>query len=238
MRDLRYLKDKEKFLEYAYLALSDHFASHNDFINYFNMMKTDERKNLFLKTASFYLFLVKRGDWIIDIPNSKTKVLDYLTNTYKFMTIFSLIESLSEKNNIDFHEYLIREKSQVEFPINKKELNEHYRKYKDEFGSIRSCIAFFRALSPDRQHDLISKMKVRGDKPAERSIGDLAKDLYEMRSKFVHEAKLVLPISKGTFVSRLGNKLVVCNLSIEDVMRFFEEGLLGYFRETLQEHKN
>lgn len=218
-------------MEYAYLALSDHFASHDDFINYFNKIETDELKNRFLKTASFYLFLVKRGDWIIDIPNSETKVLDYLTITYKFMAIFSLIESLSEKKNIDFHEYLVRNKSQVKFPINKKELDEHYKKYKDEFGSTRSCIAFFTALSPDRQHDLISKMKVRGNKAAERSIGDLAKDLYQMRSNFVHEVKLVLPICKGTFVSRLGNKLIVCNLSIEDVMRFFEEGLLIYFRK-------
>lgn len=235
MKDIRYLKDKDKFLKYAYLALADHFPLYDDFINYFNTIKTDEQKNLFLKTASFYLFLVKKGDWYVDIPDS-TKVIDYLTNTYKYVSIFSLIESLSEIEHKDFYEYLGEETSQVKFPINNSGLNDYYKKYKDDFGSIKRCISFFKALSQDMQNDLISKLKVRnGTKP---TIEKFAKYLYELRSKFVHEAKLVLQMSGGTTVSRWGKKLVVCDLSIKDAMMFFEEGLLSYFREPLQEHKN
>lgn len=64
MKGLRYLEAKDKFLRYAYLALGDHFSSHDDFVNYFNTIKTDERKNHFLRTASFYLFLNQTtGDW-------------------------------------------------------------------------------------------------------------------------------------------------------------------------------
>ena len=95
VKDLRFLQDKT-FLDRAYHALRSHFSSREAFESYFNAIETDDRKNLFLKTASFYLFLVKGGDWVLDFPKSD-KVIDYLTDTYKYISIFSLIESLSEK---------------------------------------------------------------------------------------------------------------------------------------------
>lgn len=229
-KDLRYLAAKDKFIGYAFSALGNHFSSCNDFLNYFNAIKTDDRKSLFLRTASFYLFLVKRGDWAVDIPGPDRRVIDYLTNTYKYLAIFSLIESLSEEKFIDFYEFLVRRRSRVQFPIaEKSNLEKLYRKYKDEFGAIKRCISFFRALSPDRQRDLISRLEVRGTKA---TIENLAKYLYELRSKFVHDAELVLGISEGTSISRRDNKLVVCRLSIRDIMIFFEEGLIEYFREA------
>jgi len=228
-KDLRYLDAKNKFIGYAFLALGDHFSSRDDFLNYFDAIKTDDRKNLFLRTASLYLFLVKRGDWAVDIPDSD-RVIDYLTNTYKYLAIFSLIESLSEKKFIDFYEFLMRRKSQVQFPIAEKHyLEKLYRKYKDEFGAIKRCISFFKALSPERQRDLISRLEVRGTKA---TIESLAKYLYELRSKFVHDTELVLHMSEGTSVSLRGNELVVCRLSINDIMIFFEEGLIKCFQET------
>jgi len=69
MKDLRFLEAKDTFLERSYLALNNHFSSRDAFDKYFNAIKEDERKNLFLRTASFYLFLVKRGDWLIDVPD-------------------------------------------------------------------------------------------------------------------------------------------------------------------------
>lgn len=229
MKDLRYVQARDTFLEYAHLALGDHFSSRDALVSYFNSIKTDKRKNLFLRTVSFYLFLVKRGDWVVNVPGSD-KAVDYLTNTYKYMAIFSLIESLSEENFIDFYQFLTRRKSQVKFPITDNgSLDEQYRKYKEEFGSIKRCISFFKALSPQRQHDLISKLKV-GDTGS--TIEDLAKYLYEMRSKFVHEAELVLHMSAGTSIGRKGDKVVVCDLSITDAMQFFEEGLIIYFRDA------
>ena len=89
MNDLRYLETKTntRFLEYAYVALREHFSSHDGFLNYFNAIQTDEMENLFLRTAAFYLFLVKRGDWVVDVSGSD-KVIDYLTNTYKYIAIF------------------------------------------------------------------------------------------------------------------------------------------------------
>lgn len=228
IKDLRYLEAKEKFLEYAFIALGDNFHSLDDFVRYFDSIQGDGRKSLFLRTASFYLFLVKRGDWLVDIPGSDQKV-EYLTNTYKYISIFSLIESLLDEDYIDFYQYLMRTKSNIEFPIPDKDaLTKLYQIYKSEFGAIGQCVSFFQALSPERQKDLIAKLEVRG---TEASLESLAKYLYELRSKFVHEGELVHHMTDGTSVSFKGQRVVVCKLSIKDALAFFEEGLIAYFRE-------
>jgi hypothetical protein len=229
MKDLRFLDAKDTFLERAYLALKNQFPSRGAFDAYFNSIKNDEQKNLFLKTVSVYLFLVKCGDWVVNAPNSD-KVIDYFTNTYKYVAIFSLIESLSEEQFIDFYQFLTRLKSRVEFPIvDRATLDQHYEKYKQEFGSIRRCISFFKALSPERQRELLSRFEVKGSEP---TIENLAKYLYEMRSKFVHEARLVLHMADGMSIGMQGGKIIICSLSIKDAMQFFEEGLIEHFRGT------
>jgi hypothetical protein len=227
--DLRYLDAADKFRKYAYLALEAHFPTRNDFDRYFTAIRSPERQNLFLKTASFYLFLVKSGDWVVNVPGSND-VIDYLTNTYKYITIFSLIESLSEERFIEFHDFLIRRRSNVGFPICCKEtLDKHYRNYKEEFGSIQRCIRFFLALSATRQDELVSKLEIKG---TDASIENFAKYLYQLRSKYVHGAELIVNITGHKVIGRHGDKIVVCRLSISDMLAFFEEGLKVYFQEV------
>ena len=181
---------------------------------------------MFLKTASFYLFLVKEGDWFVDISGSDKRV-DYLTDTYKYIAIFSLIESLQDKEFMDFYSFLVRRKTNVNFPINdKKALEQWYRKYKSEFGSIHQSVQFFKALSAQRKADLIKNLEVKYTKP---TIENLSKYLYNLRSKFVHEAELVVNMSGRTTISRYGKKFVICKLSLNKLMEFFEEGLITYF---------
>jgi hypothetical protein len=226
-KDLRYLRDKNKFLEFSYIALKEQFRSKNEFISFFNSIEGAEQQNLFLKTASFYLFLVKQGDWIVDINRSIPKV-GYLTDTYKYIGLFSLIESLQTEKFIDFYSYLIRRKSKVQFPINdKNKLENWYKKYKEEFGSITQAVSFFKGLSKKRQGYLTETLEVGDAKP---SIENLSKYLYELRSKFVHEAELILNMSESTTIGSNGKKIVVCKISIKDLMTFFEEGLVNYFK--------
>jgi hypothetical protein len=90
--DLRYLRSKDKFLEYTHQALQDHFATKDEIIDFFEAIETDEEKNLFLKTASFYLFLVKRGDWAVNVPGSR-KTIDYLTDTYKYIEVDPIVKT-------------------------------------------------------------------------------------------------------------------------------------------------
>ena len=226
MKHLHYLENRAAYLKYAYLAVGERFTSRDSFDSYFDAIKTDEMKNLFLRTASFYLFLVKRGDWVVNVPGSNN-VIDYLTDSYKFVTLFSLIESLkSEEEFIDFFEFLVRKKSRIQFPMDKMELGAHYSRYKEEFGSIRRCISFFKELPSQKQSELTSMLKVNG---ADSTIENLAKSLYDMRSRFVHKAELVLHMDEGMSIGRQRGKLMVCNLSIKDFMRCFEEGLLAHF---------
>lgn len=227
-RDLRYLEAKDRFLEYAFLALGSHFPSKEAFLGYFESIQGDDNKSLFLRSASFYLFMVKCGDWIVEVPGSDAKV-EYLTNTYKYIAIFSLIESLLAEDHIDFYQYLLRKKSKVKFPINDPDvLTELYRTYKAEFGAVGQCVSFFRSLSPERQKDLIRRLEVQG---TQASLENLAKFMYELRSKFVHEGELVHHMSDGASVSFKGQKAIVCSLSIKDAQIFFEEGLLAHFKK-------
>ncbi len=224
---LIFLNSKKKFLEFSYTALRDQFSSMDEFISFFNSIEGDEQKDFFLKTASFYLFLVKQGDWIVDIAGSDP-IVDYLTGTYKYIAIFSLIESLQQNNFIDFYTYLLRRRSNVEFPIkDKKALGSWHRKYKKEFGSTQQTIGFFNLLNKESREALIQKLEIKNTK---QTIENLSKYLYELRSKFVHEVKLILNMSTGTAIGKTGKKVVVCKLSIEDLMNFFEEGLIRHFK--------
>jgi len=222
------LHAKEKFLDFSYLALQDQFSSRDEFISFFEALKNDDQRNLFLKTASFYLFLVKKGDWLVDMPGFNEKV-DYLTDTYKYIAIFSLIESLQRNESIDFYSFLVRRKSNVTFPIeDKKQLNQWYRKYKQEFGSIQQAIKFFKSLSSQKKADLIKNLEVKDTKP---SIENLSKYLYNLRSKFVHEAELIVNMSGRTTISRHGQKFVICKISLRKLMEIFEEGLILFFTQ-------
>jgi hypothetical protein len=83
--------------------------------------------------------------------------------------------------------------------------------------------------SVEKQTDLVSKLEVSGTQP---SIESFAKYLYDLRSRFVHNAELILDMSDGTSVGHRGGKMVICRLSIRDMMSFFEEGLIVHFRES------
>jgi hypothetical protein len=227
LKDHRYLAAKDKFLKYSFQALQDHFSTKDEFISFFENIENDDQKNLFLKTASFYLFLVKKGNWQVDIAGSD-KTIGYLTDTYQYIAIFSLIESLREKEFIDFYSFLMRRKANVSFPIkDKQELDQWYRKYKQEYGSIQQSVQFFKSLIPQKKAYLIKNLEIRNVKP---TIENLSKYLYDVRSRFVHEAQLI-NMSGNTTISKYGEKTVICRLSLKKLMEFFEEGLINYFEK-------
>ena len=223
-------------MEHSYEALKDNFKSKDDFISFFEAIESNNKKNLFLKTTSFYLFLAKNGDWFVDVENSDERI-DYFTDTYKYIAIFSLIESLGDKEFLDFYQYLVRRKTKVNFPIqDKNKLEEWYRQYKLEYGSINSSVKFFKSLSEQSQNELVKNLEVKNN--TEASIDNLSKYLYYLRSKFVHEAELIVNMSGRTTISRYNNKFVVCKLSLSELMKYFEEGLITYFTPQEYEQTN
>lgn len=161
----------------------------------------------YLRTASFYLFLVKNGDWHVDVPGSG-RTIDYLTDTYKYIAIFSLIESLQEKEIIDFYSFLVRRKSNISFLIiNKQELHQCDRKYKQEYGSIQQSVQFFRSLTSQNKADPVKNLEVKN---MSLTIENFSKYLYHVRSKFIHEAQLVVDMAGRITLSRYGNRVVIC----------------------------
>ena len=226
--DGRYVADETTFKRYAYTALGAHFADRAAFDDFYASLESPGMKDEFLRVTAFYLFLVKRGDWHVAVDGS-APVVDYLTNSFKLSALFALIESLSDTENQDLYRWLLSRDPTMTFPIaDAAALSRLNDTYKDTYGAIRRCVAFFSRLKPERQQALCAAIRV-DDKPL-ASVKKVAEFLYELRSKFVHEARLVLSLGGSTALSAKGQKVVETNLSVETLLDVFEEGVLAYFR--------
>jgi len=222
MEDLRYLEDKDKFLEYTFDVLKNHFKTRDEFIRYFDSIENDIDKNKFLKISSFYRFLVRKGRFVTDIG-----VVDYLDTTYKYVAIFSLIDALYDKDDYkEFYEWLRMNSSDI-LPIDDiSKLDKLYTDYKEIYGSVRNATKFFTMLDDDSKSIIIKKIKVKRE---EKPLEYLAKLLYHIRSEFVHKARLIAEIKEGTVMSTRMGKMTMFSISLEDLMLIFERGLVIYF---------
>lgn len=211
---------------------------------FYQSLKTEEVKDDFLRVAIFYLFLVKQGDWHTTVPGAD-KIVEYQTNSFKVVALFSLIESLTELTYKDFYKWLSEQPNDNIFPIeNAFKLQNLYDQYKGSFGSIRQCVEFFNRLPHKQKNTLCNSVEFRriGDdsKPhnyfdkKEQSIEKIVKYLYDLRSKFVHNTKFVLSISNMTVVSKDKNKLIITNLPLPVLLEAFEEGVIAHFKSKTQ----
>lgn len=225
---LRNLYRENIFKPHAQTVFASHLGGETEFETFYSGLK-DKEKDLFLGVASKYVFLVKHGDWHVDLENCNP-VIDYLTNSFKLVSLFSLIESLSSEKHEDFYDWLRKQEGDM-FPIpDKPKLKSLYEKYKKTYGSIRRCVKFFERLPPTRQAELRSGFKVKGTPVSE--IKAVAEFLYNLRSKFVHEGEFVLDIASIPVMSRHKNAETLTDISIPTLLRMFEEGVLAYFRRA------
>ena len=224
MLQFRYLPRKEKLFGYCYLAVSDWFESARALQSWYDGLPSDERREKFLKIAPHYLALVKKGDWHVDIPDANV-IIDYLTDTLKFVAIIALIEALSDETHIDFYAYLMRRTTKDEFPLTRDQITEKYESYNEEYSANRRCISFFRRLPAQRQQELAGLLQLTDP---DVSIETFVKFLYQVRSDFVHNAAYAHEISKFQTLSRFKGKPVISGVSIADAMKFFEEGLIAW----------
>jgi hypothetical protein len=231
--DGRYLAAEPAFKEYAYTALVSRFPDRKGFEHFYDALTDSSVKDEFLRVTSFYLFLVKRGEWHVTVEGSAS-VVNYLSNSFKVSVLFALIESLSDQRYQDFYEWLRARDVPTTFPIpDASALAKLNEEYKASFGSIRRCVAFFSRLPPERQQALCKAVSI--DEEPLASVEKVAKFLYDLRSKFVHEAQLVLQLGDlltfSTF-SMKGQRIVESQLSIGTLFDTFEEGILAYFNEV------
>ena len=225
--DGRYVADEVTFKRYAYTALESRFPNQAAFDNFYASLGDPVIRDEFLRVTSFYLFLVKRGEWHVSVEGS-APVVDYLSTSFKVVALFALIESLSNEQHQDLYGWLRSKDAKMTFPIpDAAALSKLNEEYKAAYGAIRRCVAFFKRLPSERQQALCSAITVNGKPLA--SIKKIAEFLYDLRSKFVHEGRLVLSLVGYTALSMKRDKVVQIDLSLETLLEAFEEGVLAYF---------
>lgn len=101
--------------------------------------------------------------------------------------------------------------------------------YKLSYGSIRRCVSFFDRL-PSKQKTRLCESIQPGGTPV-ANIKKLAQYLYQLRSKFVHEAQFVLEISETPMFLFDKKKVIHSTLTVPILLEAFEEGVLAYFND-------
>jgi hypothetical protein len=223
--DSRYIQNELKFLQYSKEAVGHCFVSPSDFERFYSLISNNEAKNEFLRVASFYLFLVKKGDWV----TGQDTVTDYLTNSYKLVGLFSLIESLAEREHQEFFRWLCSSsKTNNIFPIDSKSgLEALFDNYNRAHGKTNFCVNFFEKLPEEQQAELMRGIQVRG-----RSVSTTkraVKTLYGLRSRFVHEGNLLVQLSDSPALTTIKKKSYLFGISISKVTELFEHALLLHF---------
>ena len=227
MPDLRYFKEENRFLEEAWDIYRDYFFSRTGFLAQYKQIPTNERKNLFLMIASGYKLLVRNGEYHL-VENQRYLYLAYLDQTYKFISIMSLIETMfADEVYVDFYQWLtMKKRKRMVFPIqDAQKLDALYREYKVHFGA-RKAVKFFSGLDEGAQNYLAARIKIDNrSRPAEV----LAQKLYIIRSEFVHQARLVLELGDGLMFSKREGSVLYSMLSLKDLQLLFEHGILQHF---------
>jgi hypothetical protein len=222
----RYLRNEAAFKPDAYAVLKTHFEDRRAF-NRFYAAISKPKLNDFLRVCVSYRYLAKHGDWKIKV-RGYNPVIDYLTNSYKLVAVFSLIESLSDLGYMDFYQWLTAKIRKQSFPIEgRKALEKLYREYKADYGATRRCVAFFCNLPLEEQRRLCGSISVSKKPVAE--ITKLAEFLYNLRSGFVHKAEFAHELNGPTFVITKAG-LVESKLTVADIFRAFELGVIEHFR--------
>lgn len=144
------------------------------------------------------------------------------------VAVFSLIESLSDLDFLDFHQWLTAKSRKQSFPIeDRKALAGLYREYKAVYGATRRYAAFFSNLPLEEQRRLCGSISVNKKPSVEIKI--LAEFLYSLRSGFVHKAEFAHELSGPAFaISRSG--LVESKLTVAGIFQAFELGIIEHFR--------
>lgn len=222
----RYVGNEDRYKVDAYAVLRSHFSNRRKFEEFYAAVP-DNKRNEFLRACATYRYLAKHGDWKIRVRGFNP-VIGYLTNSYKLVAIFSIIESLSDLDHLDFYQWLTAKTRKATFPIqDRKTLETLYREYKSSYGATRRCIQFFLRLPVEEQRSLCGSITVERKPTTE--IKKLAEFLYNLRSGFVHKAEFAHEVGgPALVVTKQG--LVKSTMTVDSIFRAFEIGVIEHFR--------
>jgi hypothetical protein len=220
MKELKYWEQRNTFSPFAFESFQEYFGSRSEFDAFVRSIAADEEKSRFLKVASFYKFLVKDGRFSV-LGYEEAKDFD---RTYRFVALVALIECV--ESSVSFKDFYAWLSKLGAFPIQDQQaLDALYEQYRGQFGVMHKMVSFFLRLDGSSKQEIESWIKVNGQSLA---IERLARTLYDIRSKFVHEARLIVDLSGMTTWSaqHLGREITV---TLEQVERIFERGVLLRF---------
>jgi hypothetical protein len=221
VKDLRYWQQRDWFSAFAFDAFQKYFDDRSYLDAFVNSIATDEEKSLFLKVASHYKFLVKDGRFSV----SGYEETNYIGETYRFVAIVALIEAV--ESSVSFKKFYPWLRQSATFPIqDQQHLDQLHKQYKTQFGLMHKIVSFFQRLDDSSKREIESAIKVGGQPLA---IDKLAKTLYDVRSQFLHDARLIVDLSGMPTWSMQSGKLREITLPLEQVERIFERGVLLRF---------
>lgn len=226
MNDLRYIENEKEFLNHSFDVFKKYFNDNRESFNlFYKSIEAKDKKNKFLKIASFYKFLVVDGKFTVE-SNKPDTYIDYLDHTYKYIAIFSFIEDLyTDEEYKDFYSWLKSIDTNI---INGAlELDSLHKKYLSIHGSTQKAVRFFESLDDETKKYITNNFQVTGNE--EENFTYLARFFYQIRNDFVHKAKIIAQFNKGTTIHSIGNKQIKNNLDFENVKMIFEKGFLIFF---------
>ena len=209
------------FSDFAFQVFHKYFPDRSAFDSFVGSITADEEKSRFLKVASFYKFLVKEGRF--SVPGAEEA--KYFDETYRFLAICALIEWAEPSVRVEgFYSWV--KKSPAAFPIQgPQELKTLHQQYRNQSRLVTKMVSFFRRLDSASKRELESSIKVHG-KPM--STDEVARTLYGLRSKFMHDARLIVELSGVKTISAQSMERAI-TLPLERFERIFERGVLLRF---------
>jgi hypothetical protein len=223
MKDLKYLKERDWFSNFAFEVFHKYFPDRSAFDIFVDSIATDMDKSRFLKVASFYKFLVKDGRFFV--PGYEDA--EYFDQTYRFLAICAFIE-LVEPNVRSKGFYKWVKGSATAFPIqNPQNLETLHQQYSQAHPRRLSTkmVSFFQRLDDASRKELELSITInRQPMPIE----EVALTLYGLRSKFMHDAELIHQLS-GVASSSAYHLEKQIKLPLERIERMFERGVLLRF---------
>lgn len=234
MNNFRYIGDEKKFLDYSFDVFKKYFNNNRaSFNSFYKSIDSKDKKNKFLKIASFYKFLVVDGKFTVE-SNKPDIYIDYLDHTYKYIAIFSFIEDLyTDEEYKDFYSWLKSEKANIKFPIkNEMELDNWHERYLSIHGSTQKAVKFFESLDDEIKKYITHNFQVIGS--GEEKFTYLARFFYQIRNDFVHKAEIITQFNKGTTIHSIGKKKIKNNLDFENIKMIFEGGFLLFYSPNTQ----
>ena len=144
------------------------------------------------------------------------------------MAICALIECV--ESSVSFKDFYAWLSKLGAFPIEDQQaLDALYEQYKGQFGVMHKMVSFFLRLDDSSKQEIETWIEIKGQSLA---IEKLARTLYDIRSKFVHEARIVVDLS-GVTTWSARHKGREITLGFEQVEQIFERGVLLRFGYTV-----